>query len=135
MKYQIEANSKAHQEAQLNIKDSNINFGITPSMANHLPNPAELFLGSFAACMLKNVERFSQILQFSYDQATLDVSADRIENPPQMDNIQYQLTIQSSDEKLNTALLKKNIEKHGTIYNTIKLACTISGTVDKVDHV
>lgn len=132
MRYQIEASSEALQGAQLIIKTSNIDFGITPETADQLPNPAELFLGSFAACMLKNLERFSQILQFRYDRSTLSVSADRVENPPRMDNIQYHLKIYSTDERLNTSLLQKNIEKYGTVFNTLKLACTIAGRIDKV---
>ncbi len=95
-----------------------------------LPSPAELFLGSFAACMLKNVERFSGMMRFSYEKATLEVTAIRLEKPPRMENINYKLTIYSQDEKLNTVLLKKNIEKHGTIYNTINLSCAISGTIE-----
>lgn len=132
MRYQIEASSEALQGAQLIIKASNIDFGITTETADQLPNPAELFLGSFAACMLKNLERFSQILQFRYDRSTLSVSADRVENPPRMDNIQYHLKIYSTDERLNTSLLQKNIEKYGTVFNTLKLACTIAGRIDKV---
>ncbi|MFT5969562.1 MAG: hypothetical protein ACI8ZO_000050 [Flavobacteriales bacterium] len=38
-----------------------------------------------------------------------------------MDDIYYSLTTYSSDENLNTLLLKKNIEKYVTIYNTFKV--------------
>ena len=59
MNYQIKASSQSKEDAVIHIKKSNINFGTTLKNADTLPNPAELFLGSFAACMLKNVERFS----------------------------------------------------------------------------
>ena len=130
MDYQITASSIANKDAELLIKESNVSFGTTKENAESLPSPAELFLGSFAACMLKNVERFSNMLRFSYEKATLEVSAIRLEKPPRMENINYKLTIYSKDEKLNTSLLKKNIEKHGTIYNTINLSCAISGTIE-----
>lgn len=132
MDYQIKASSIANQDAVIHIKESNIDFGTTSNTAEVLPNPAELFLSSFAACMLKNVERFSDILKFTYTKATLDVNATRLKNPPRMDNIVYNLTIYSNDKKLNTSLLKKNIEKHGTIYNTVKLCCSISGTINTI---
>ncbi|CAZ98581.1 OsmC family protein [Zobellia galactanivorans] len=135
MDYQIKASSMAHDDATIHIKESNIDFGTTPKTADSLPNPAELFLGSFAACMLKNVERFSTMMRFSYTKTTLEVKATRLENPPRMDNIEYSLTIYSDDDKLNTALLKKNIEKFGTIYNTVKLSCSISGTIKTVPNV
>ncbi|WP_218599129.1 OsmC family protein [Polaribacter sp. NJDZ03] len=135
MNYQIKASSISNEDAVIHIKESNIDFGTTSKTAETLPNPAELFLGSFAACMLKNVERFSRMMKFTYSKATLEVSATRLENPPRMDNIIYHLTIYSNDKKLNTDLLKKNIEKFGTIYNTIKLACNISGTLKTIENV
>lgn len=135
MNYQIKASSRSNQDAIIHIKESNIDFGTTPKSAESLPNPAELFLGSFAACMLKNVKRFSEMLKFSYTKATLEVNAKRLTNPPRMDNIEYSLTIYSNDKNLNPALLKKNLEKFGTIYNTAKLSCTISGTVSTLENV
>ena len=107
MNYQIKASSISNQDAVIHIKQSNIDFGTTSKTAETLPNPAELFLGSFAACILKNVERFSGMMKFTYSKATLEVNATRLENPPRMDNIIYNLTIYSNDKKLNTDLLKK----------------------------
>ncbi len=133
MKYQIKASSISNKDALIHIKQSNIDFGTTLETSETLPNPAELLLGAFGACMLKNVERFSGMMKFSYTKATLEVNATRLENPPRMDSIVYNLTIHSSDKKLNVDLLKKNIEKFGTIYNTMKLSCSISGTLNTVD--
>ena len=135
MNYQIKASSQSKEDAVIHIKKSNINFGTTLKNADTLPNPAELFLGSFAACMLKNVERFSSMMNFTYLKATLEVKATRLESPPRMDNIIYNLNIYSNDKKLNVVLLKKNIEKFGTIYNTIKLSCAISGTIKTLENV
>lgn len=135
MNYYIKASSISNKDAEIQIKESNIGFGTTSKTAEVLPNPAELFLGSFAACMLKNVERFSVMMQFTYTESTVEVNATRLENPPRMENIEYNLTIYSSDKKLNVDLLKKNIEKFGTIYNTVKLSCSISGTINTIEHV
>lgn len=129
MNYRINANSKSNDDATIHIKKSSIDFVTTNSTSKSLPNPAELFLGSFAACMLKNVERFSKMMKFEYQKTDLEINADRLENPPRMDNIVYNLIIYSNDEKLNTRLLKKNIEKHGTIYNTVKRSCQITGMI------
>ena len=135
MNYHIEASSISNQDAVINIKQSNIAFGITSNTADTLPNPAELLLGSFASCVLKNVERFSDMMKFKYTKATIEVNATRLEHPPRMDDIKYNLTIYSKENKLNTELLKKNIEKFGTIYNTLKLSCSISGTINSIDDV
>lgn len=134
MNYQIKASAISNQDAVIHIKESDIDFGTTPDSAESLPNPAELFLASFAACILKNVERFSEMLKFTYTKTLLEVHATRLENPPRMDNIVYNLTIYSNDDKLNTDLLKKNIEEFGTIYNTVKQSCSISGTISVIEN-
>ena len=135
MKYHIKASSISNQDAVIKIKKSSIDFGTTSKTAETLPNPAELFLGSFASCILKNVERFSGMMKFNYTKATIEVNATRLENPPRMENIIYDLTIHSNDKMLNSDLLKKNIEKFGTIYNTVKLSCFISGAISTIENV
>ena len=131
MEYQIKGLAISNKDAAIQIKQSDIVFGTTSKSAEILPNPAELFLGAFASCMLKNVERFSSMMKFTYLKATVDVSAIRTEKPLKMDHIAYKLIIYSSDESLNIPLLKKNIEKFGTIYNTVKLSCNIEGAIEQ----
>lgn len=79
MEYQIKASSVSTKDAILQIKQNEIAFGTTSNSAEILPNPAELFLGAFAACMLKNVERFSAMMNFTYAKAVVNVSAIRTE--------------------------------------------------------
>ncbi|MBT2159919.1 OsmC family protein [Zobellia barbeyronii] len=134
MEYSIASRSSSKASALIDIKQSEISFGITPETADSLPNPAELYLGSFSSCILKNVERFSILMNFEYTNAEILVKATRLEKPPRMDNINYVLKVYSQDESLNIDLLKKNIEKFGTIYNTVKQSCTIHGEVQKISE-
>lgn len=129
MEYSIKAHSSSGNNASINIKQTEIVFGTTSASADTLANPAELFLGSLSACMLKNVERFSQFMNFEYTKAEITVKATRLEKPPRMDEINYELTIYSQDDALNLNLLKKNIEKFGTIFNTVKASCAITGEI------
>lgn len=132
MKYSVKAAASSKNSASIHIKQSEIPFGITPNTADTLANPAELFLGSLSACILKNVERFSAFMNFEYSRAEITLHATRVEKPPHMDKIDYELKIYSEDSSLNLELLKKNIEKFGTIYNTVKNCCTITGTIERV---
>ncbi|RMG29043.1 MAG: OsmC family peroxiredoxin [Bacteroidetes bacterium] len=132
MEYSITASSVAKHDAVLAVKQAQIEFGTTDESANRLPNPAELFLGAFAACMLKNVERFSTLLHFTYERARVQVQAVRLERPPRMDELRYSLTIYSKDPDLRIPLLKKNLERYGTIFNTVKQACSVRGEIEKV---
>jgi uncharacterized OsmC-like protein len=134
MKYFSKASSSSKNNASIKIKESKIIFGTTPESANILPNPAELFLGSFSACILKNVERFSVLMNFEYSNAVILVSATRLEKPPRMDEIIYELRIYSQDNNLNVNLLKKNIEKFGTIFNTVKSSCSVTGDIKKISE-
>ncbi|NER16803.1 OsmC family protein [Spongiivirga citrea] len=129
MEYEIKANSTTNNGAALAIKQNDIGFGITSESEVVSPNPAELFLGSFAACILKNIERFSNLMKFTYSGTDIIVKAKRTNAPPRMTDIVYDLTIYSDDSRLNVNLLKKNIEKFGTIYNTVKLSCSIASTI------
>ncbi len=52
-----------------------------------------------------------------------------------MENIIYNLTLYSHYKKLNSEVLKKNIEKFDTIYNTVKLSCSITGTISTIENV
>ena len=132
MKYFSKARSSSKNNASIKIKESEIIFGTTPESADNLPNPAELFLGSFSACILKNVERFSVLMNFEYSNAEIIVNATRLEKPPRMDEINYELRIFSEDDNLNINLLKKNIEKFGTIFNTVKYSCSVTGEIKKM---
>lgn len=132
MEYFTKASSSSKNNASIKIKESEIIFGITPESADSLPNPAELFLGSFSACILKNVERFSLLMNFEYTNADILVKATRLEKPPRLDELVYELRIYSSDKNLNIDLLKKNIEKFGTIFNTVKSSCSVVGEIKKI---
>ncbi|MEB2786195.1 OsmC family protein [Algoriphagus persicinus] len=132
MIYSSKASSSSKVKASISIKESQIEFGITPDSAELLPNPAELFLGSISACILKNVERFSSLMNFEYTRAEVIVTATRLEKPPRMDGINYELLIYTQNATLNVQLLQKNIENFGTIVNTVKSACSIQGEVKKI---
>ena len=132
MEYSVSGKLEAHTSAHFTSKTKNITFGIG-SKQNHLPNPAELLLGSFAACCLKNVDRFSSMLKFEYQNATIEVVGIRQEKPTKLIEIKYLIRIESKDSHLNPELLHRNLQKFGTIYNTLKDVLAISGEIILVD--
>jgi hypothetical protein len=48
-----------------------------------------------------------------------------------MDEIIYELSVYSQDSSLNIDLLHQNIEKFGTIFNTVKASCSVMGEIKK----
>lgn len=132
MKYSITANSIAKAHATIGFGDNELLIGTSAESGADLPNPAEILLNALAACILKNVERLSVLQRFEYTKANITVTSTRKSSPTRMDDIEYQLTIYSK-ESINTDLLHRNIEEHGTIYNTIKRSAAISGTIQLIN--
>ena len=92
--------------------------------------PADLLASAFAACVLKNVERFARMLSFTYDTASIRVMLERQDRPPRITSVQYALHLVTAETPHRVDLLHRNLVKHGTIFNT--LARSLSG--QRVDY-
>ncbi len=97
-----------------------------------LPGPAELLTAAFAACVLKNVERFSHILPFGYERAEIRVETSRQDTPPRISGVRYLLTIVTDEPAHRVELLHRNIRRFGTIYNTLAPVADIAGDIKTV---
>jgi uncharacterized OsmC-like protein len=128
LEYQINAIAKAGGMALSRAeKEIAIPFDAAAESGTLLPNPAELFLTSFAACILKNVERYSQKLKIPYTKAEITVNGIRSDVPPAMVSVEYELRIFSNAEARKVDLLYRNVKKFGTIFNTVSKSCEVNG--------
>ena len=125
--YQIEAHVVRPGVSVAESKKAVIEFDTSAAQSDALPGPADLLTISFAACALKNVERFSQILGFSYRSASISVTSERQEAPPRMTKVTYSLRVKTDEPDDRVDLLHRNIRRHGTIYNTLAAVCEVSG--------
>jgi len=133
LEYKINAVSKPGGIALSRAKNEiAIPFDAAAESGALLPNPAELFLSSFAACILKNVERYSVKLKIPYTKAEVTVNGIRSDIPPAMVSVDYELTIYSDAEARKIDLLYRNIQKFGTIYNTVTAACEVQGEMKHI---
>lgn len=110
-------------------KEAVVEFDTSAEQSDILPGPADLLTMAFAACVLKNVERFSHILSFDYQSASIEVVSKRQDAPPKMTSVRYSLHLVTDEPEHRVELLHRNIRQHGTIYNTLAAACEISGEV------
>lgn len=96
-------------------------------------NPAEMLLASLAACMLKGTERVIPMLEFDLRGIEVSLRGQRQDSPPKMVKIDYEITVDTdeTDQRLN--LLHRNLQKYGTIYNTLAGATEISGQIRRKD--
>lgn len=127
--YQVEAHSLPGGTARATSKQHTIAFDAASGQSETLPGPADLLTVAFAACVLKNVERFSHILPFAYRRADIHVEADRQDAPPRIVAIRYRLHIVTDEPVQRVDLLYRNIVRHGTIYNTLAAVCDVTGEV------
>ncbi|MCW2621138.1 MAG: osmotically inducible protein [Frankiales bacterium] len=94
-----------------------------------LPGPAELLASAFAACLLKNVERSSQLLPFRYEHAEVEVRARRQDAPPKFVEISYDLRLVTDEPERRVELLHRNLRQYGTVYNTLAAVCDVHGEI------
>jgi uncharacterized OsmC-like protein len=127
--YEVDARTVQAGHSEVSAKRATIAFDSSPQTSAELPGPAELLCSAFAACLLKNVERFSEILPFSQHGASVHVSAEREQTPPMFTRIRYRLEVVTEEAPERVEHLHRNLAKYGTVYNTIARACEVSGDV------
>ena len=132
LEYQISAKSQKGGKAIAIANQQTITFDASADRDEVLPNPAELLLTALAACILKNVERYSEILHYPYKSAKITVKGERSDRPPAMQKIEYVLEIDTDIEERKLNNWHKNIIKFGTITNTLSRSCEINGEIRKI---
>jgi uncharacterized OsmC-like protein len=92
-------------------------------------NPAELFLASIAACMIKGVERVAPMIHFQFEGVEVKLHGIRQDAPPMMVEINYEIIIDTVEDDRRLELLHTNVCKYGTISNTVAKATKLEGTI------
>ena len=127
--YRVHARVSGPGVATGHAKEREIAFDTSRAGGDVLPGPAELLALSFAACLLKNVERFSHLLSFDYAGASVAVEAERRDAPPRFTKIRYELRIRTNEDPHRVQLLHRNLRRFGTVYNTLAATCDVDGTI------
>jgi uncharacterized OsmC-like protein len=127
--YHVEARILGNGVAEAKAQQSRIKFDSSPDRSEILPGPAELLCTAFAACVLKNVERFADMMPFQYTAAHIAVDAEREASPPRFARIHYVLSIETDESERRVDLFHRNISKYGTVYNTLASACEVTGDI------
>ncbi len=134
LEYKISAKSQKGGKASSLSNKSTIYFDASAGRDNELPNPAELLFTALAACILKNVERYSELLHYPYRSAKVTVQGERNDSPPAMKRIDYILEIETDVDERKLNNWHKNIVKFGTISNTLANACELHGEIKYITN-
>jgi uncharacterized OsmC-like protein len=92
-------------------------------------NPAELFLASIAACMIKGIERVTPLLKFDLRGVEVKLHGVRQDRPPKMIFVDYELIVDTDETDQRLELLHTNVRKYGTISNTVAEATKLEGKI------
>jgi len=130
--YDVTATTTGAGIGAIHTKRTVVQFDSSPRQGGELPGPADLVTAAFAACIIKNLERMSEILPFSFRSASVRVRAERQDQPPRITRIRYAIEVDTDEPDHRIALLHRNVERHGTIFNTLASACDVSGTITAV---
>jgi len=96
-------------------------------------NPAELLLAAVAACMIKGIERIAPVNHFSYRGVEVRLRGLRQDSPPFIAEITYELIIDTDEDDRKLDLMHHNVQKYGTIFNTVSAATKLNGTIRRRD--
>jgi uncharacterized OsmC-like protein len=96
-------------------------------------NPAEMLLASLAACILKGTERVIPMLKFELRGIEVSLHGVRQDSPPKMVRIDYEIVVDTDETDARLALLHRNLQKFGTIINTLADATDLVGTIRRKD--
>ena len=127
--YRVTAGTNGDGTSTITTKRREIDVDSSPTQGDDLPGPADLLTAAFAACVLKNVERFGEILHVEWRAARIDVETERQDSPPKIVRVHYQLTIDTDEPEHRVELMHRNIRKYGTVYNTLAAVCDVTGDV------
>jgi len=92
-------------------------------------NPAEMLLASLAACILKGAERVIPMLAFNLRGIEVKLHGLRQDSPPKMVRIDYEIVVDTAEPDARLDLLHRNLQKYGTIYNTLADATELIGSI------
>lgn len=94
-------------------------------------NPAELFLASIAACMIKGIERVTPILKFRLQGVEVSIRGFRQDSPPIIARVEYELIVDTEESDRRLEILHVNVMNYGTIYNTVAEVVELEGQISR----
>lgn len=129
LEYSITASRIDAHGSEARTKDAVLTLDTDLSGRPDAFNPAELFLASIAACMLKGIERVTPLLDFDLQGVSLTLRGVRQDAPPKMLSVTYEITVDTDEPDARLDLLHKNVRKYGTISNTVAEALVLEGAL------
>jgi uncharacterized OsmC-like protein len=131
MNYQVSAHRVDDHGSEATTKQALIVLDTDLKGRSDAFNPAEMLLASLAACILKGTERMIPILKFALRGIEVNIIGERQDIPPKMTKMEYEIIVDTDESDKRLDLLHLNLQKYGTIYNTLADSIELSGTISR----
>ncbi len=129
MIYKVKSDFIKKGVSEFTVGEQKILVDVSKDRDESMPGPGELLLCSFSSCILKNIERFSELLKFQYTDVNIETEATRRDKPPKFIEIHYKVFLNTEESDHRIELLHKNIKQFGTVYNSISEETNIEGEI------
>jgi uncharacterized OsmC-like protein len=129
LEYRVTARRVDQHGSEVVTKDARLTVDTDLAGRQDAFNPAELLLAALAACVLKGVERVAPLLKFEFSGIEVALHGIRQDAPPKLLRIDYQVTVDTPESDQRLDLLLRNIQKYGTVHNTLAGSVELHGTI------
>jgi len=129
MQFDVITKRDNEQGSRASYKQAAITLDTAMAGRSDAFNPAELLLAALSACIIKGVERVAPMIGFSFRGLEVYVHGVRQDAPPKMASISYKVVVDTDETEQRMELLHQNIQKYGTVYNTVAPGTTLSGMI------
>lgn len=133
MAFTVEAHRVDAHGSLANCKSAEITLDTDLEGRADAFNPAELLMAAVAACMIKGIERVTPILKFDLSGVQVRLHGVRQDTPPRMESIEYEILVDSDESDHRLELLHQNVQKYGTVYNTVAPGTKLTGVLKRAD--
>lgn len=129
LEYRVSARRNDAHGSEATTKDARLTLDTDVNGRPDAFNPAELFLASIAACMIKGIERVAPLIHFQFEGVEVKLHGIRQDAPPLMISVDYEIVVDTSEDDRRLELLHANVRKYGTISNTVAKATRLEGKI------
>lgn len=92
-------------------------------------NPAELLMAALSDCIIKGIRRVQPILNFQLRGIEVRLEGVRQDVPPKMESISYEIIVDTDESEARLKLLHDNVQKFGTVFNTLAAGTELQGVL------
>lgn len=129
--YQVIAERVDAHGSTAYCKDAEITLDTDVQNRDDAFNPAELLLAALSGCIIKGMERVTPMLKFELRGVEVRVTGVRQDVPPKMESIRYEILVDSDESDRRLDLLHENVQKYGTVFNTLAPGAQLSGVIKR----